>query len=115
VLPGGQSERSVYDAWMPSPPRTRAIPPTQPTAHYTYDELGNRAAVARANGTTTAYTYNRLNRLTDIAHQPGASLLLGLPYTLAPSGLRTAIDETGAIVRHVDDIALAAISAISAS
>ena len=71
-------------------------------ATYTYDAVGNRASVERANGTKTSYTYNRLNRLTGLSHTAGASLLLGLSYTLDASGLRTAIDESGAQVRHVD-------------
>ena len=76
--------------------------PTVPAASYTYDAVGNRASVMRANGTSTTYAYNSVNRLTGIAHKAGASLLLGLAYTLDPSGLRTAIDESGAINRHVD-------------
>jgi RHS repeat-associated protein len=76
--------------------------PTVPAASYTYDAVGNRASVTRANGTSTTYAYNNVNRLTGIAHKAGASLLLGLAYTLDPSGMRTSIDESGAINRHVD-------------
>jgi RHS repeat-associated protein len=74
---------------------------TAPVAAYTYDEAGNRATLAYDNGSTTSYTYNRRNRLTGIRHKAGATLLLGIAYTLDPSGLRTGIHETGAINRQV--------------
>jgi RHS repeat-associated protein/uncharacterized repeat protein (TIGR01451 family) len=72
-----------------------------PIAAYTYDNVGNRATLSHDNGTTASYSYNRRNRLTGIQHKAGAALLLGVAYTLDPSGLRTGIEETGAINRQV--------------
>ncbi|UXI70443.1 RHS repeat-associated core domain-containing protein [Tahibacter amnicola] len=71
-------------------------------ADYGYDGVGNRDHLVYANGTRTDYAYNLRNRLTGITHKAGTSLLLGVVYTVDASGLRTAIDETGAIRRHVD-------------
>jgi RHS repeat-associated protein len=50
---------------------------------------------------TTSYSYNRRNRLTGIQHTLGATVLLGLAYTLDASGLRTGIAETGTTNRTV--------------
>jgi RHS repeat-associated protein len=72
-----------------------------PIATYVYDGVGNRASVTHDNGVTTTYAYNRRNRLTGIQHKLGATLLLGMAYTLDPSGLRTGITETGQIDRTV--------------
>ncbi|WP_257387797.1 putative Ig domain-containing protein, partial [Tahibacter caeni] len=70
-----------------------------PIATYGYDGVGNRASVTHDNGVTTSYSYNRRNRLTGIQHKVGATVLLGLAYTLDASGLRTGITETGQVDR----------------
>ena len=72
-----------------------------PIATYAYDGVGNRASVTHDTGVTTSYSYNRRNRLTGIQHKLGATVLLGLAYTLDASGLRTGIAETGTIDRTV--------------
>jgi RHS repeat-associated protein len=72
-----------------------------PIATYDYDGVGNRDSVTHDNGVITRYTYNRRNRLTGIQHKLGATLLLGVAYTLDASGLRTGITETGQIDRSV--------------
>ncbi len=72
-----------------------------PIATYGYDGVGNRESVTHDNGIVTSYAYNRRNRLTGIQHKLGATLLLGVAYTLDASGLRTAITETGQIERTV--------------
>jgi RHS repeat-associated protein/uncharacterized repeat protein (TIGR01451 family) len=74
---------------------------TNPIAIYAYTPVGSRESVSYDNGTSTSYTYNRRNRLTGISHKLGATVLLGVAYTLDPSGLRTGIAETGAINRTV--------------
>jgi YD repeat-containing protein len=72
-----------------------------PIATYVYDGVGNRESVTHDNGVVTSYGYNRRNRLTSIQHKLGATLLLGVAYTLDASGLRTGITETGQIERSV--------------
>ncbi|WP_386067933.1 putative Ig domain-containing protein [Tahibacter sp. UC22_41] len=72
-----------------------------PIATYGYDGVGNRASVTHDNGVTTSYSYNRRNRLTGIQHKLGATVLLGLAYTLDASGLRTGIAESGQVNRTV--------------
>jgi len=72
-----------------------------PIATYDYDGVGNRESVTHDNGIVTSYAYNRRNRLTGIQHKLGATLLLGVAYTLDASGLRTGITETGQINRSV--------------
>ena len=67
------------------------------TTRYEYDEVGNRHAMLRANGTTTEYGYNRLNRLTSLAHKAAAgALLFGAAYAVDASGMRTGIEESDA-------------------
>ncbi len=62
---------------------------------------GQPESVTHDNGVMTSYGYNRSNRLTSIQHKLGATLLLGVAYTLDASGLRTGITETGQIDRQV--------------
>ncbi len=67
---------------------------------YAYDSVGNRGQVNYANGTSTQYGYDKLNRLTTLeTRKPDNSLLASYQYTLAPTGHRLQVTEhTGRVV-----------------
>jgi len=56
-----------------------------------YDEAGNRSDSVLANGITANYTYDTLNRLTNIVHSGSLS---SFAYTLNENGMRHTISET---------------------
>ncbi|WP_171014197.1 Ig-like domain-containing protein, partial [Chitinivorax sp. B] len=62
---------------------------------YAYDAVGNQVAVVYPNGTEARYTYNKLGRLTRLAHtrKTDNTVLASFDYTLSPSGQRTKIVE----------------------
>jgi YD repeat-containing protein len=66
-----------------------------------YDANGNRASLAYPNGAITGYTYNTLNRLTNLGTTVPASgvTIQSYGFTLGPSGNRTAITEADGTVR----------------
>ncbi len=72
---------------------------------YVYDSVGNREQVNYANGTSTQYGYDKLNRLTSLeTRKPDNSLLASYQYTLAPTGHRTQITEhSGRVVDYSYD------------
>ena len=64
-----------------------------------YDANGNRASLAQPNGAVTAYTYDNLNRLTNLATTI-ASLsrtVQTYAFTLGPAGNRTRIVEAAGL------------------
>ena len=64
------------------------------TTVYTYDAAGNRASVTQANGVTTQYVYDVLNRLTQLTSQNSSGTVLQqYDYTLDASGRRMLIEE----------------------
>ena len=62
------------------------------TTSYSYDEVGNLSGYVYPNGVTTAYTYNTLNRLTDMVISKTASIA-SYVYELGPAGNRTSVTE----------------------
>jgi len=64
-----------------------------------YDETGNRASLIHPNGVETAYTYDTLNRLTNLATtHPGLSRTIhSYVFDLGPSGNRTRIIESAGL------------------
>jgi RHS repeat-associated protein len=68
----------------------------------TIDPNGNRASLAYPNGTATAYTYDRLNRLTDLNTLRGPATIQRYIFTLAPAGNREKIEEHDDTVRTYD-------------
>ncbi len=59
-----------------------------------YDQNGNRARIALPNSVTTDYTYNALNRLTNLSSTNSVGdVLQSYAYTLGAAGNRTRIDE----------------------
>lgn len=62
---------------------------------YQYDLVGNLKSYTYPNSVTHAYTYNKLNRLTDLTVNAGATPIASYSYTLGPSGNRTKVVELG--------------------
>jgi RHS repeat-associated protein len=62
---------------------------------HAYDSNGNRSSVTQPNGVLTAYTYDALNRLTNLSATRPASgtTILTQALTLGPAGNRTRIVE----------------------
>jgi RHS repeat-associated protein len=71
---------------------------------YSYDAVGNRESVTYPNGTVTEYTYDSINRLTNLVNRRADnSVISRYDYTLAPAGNRTRVVETtGSGVRTID-------------
>ena len=66
---------------------------------HTYDPNGNRASLIHPNGVETAYIYDPLNRLTNLATtHPGLSRTIqSYVFDLGPSGNRTRIIESAGL------------------
>ena len=63
---------------------------------YAYTAAGSRASVTLPSGIQTLYTYDSLNRLTEIKHVNSADALLGsFAYQHAPNNLRTGLTCLG--------------------
>ncbi len=60
---------------------------------YQYDAVGNLAGYAYPNGVTSSYTYNSLNRLTDLKVKQGVTDQARYSYTLGAAGNRTQVQE----------------------
>ncbi len=70
------------------------LEPVTNVTRYTYTDVGSRSTVTIANGVQTRYSYNALNRLTDLIHVNGAGQTIGsYAYTLAQDGRRTSATE----------------------
>jgi len=61
---------------------------------YTYDPVGNRSSVSYPNGTVAEYTYDTLNRLTELFnHKANGDTVSWYEYTLGPAGNRVKVTE----------------------
>ncbi len=70
-----------------------SIDPCEETFHE-YTSVGSRDWTGLANGTDTEYSYNALNRLTNVKHISSLSeTLSSFSYTLAANGMRTSVTE----------------------
>jgi RHS repeat-associated protein len=70
---------------------------TPEVTEYRYDENGNRHAVTLANGIYTEYTYDALNRLTNITHYEDNTKtdeISHFGYQLYADGMRATVDES---------------------
>ena len=65
---------------------------------YTYDPNGNRASIEYPNGITTRYTYDQINRLTELTtmRERDNAVVQRQAYTLGPSGNRIRVEEANA-------------------
>ncbi|MGA2084000.1 MAG: DUF2341 domain-containing protein [Terracidiphilus sp.] len=76
--------------------------PGQNTTNYTYDNASNVATVVYPNGLISTFTYDPMNRLTELSMPPIADY----KYTLGPTGNRTnATEQSGrSLVWNYDNI-----------
>ena len=75
--------------------------PNNGTYSFDYDNAGRRTRLDQPNGTRTTYTYDTLNRLTNLTtvHVPSSTSIQSYAYTLGATGIRTRIDEAGGVAR----------------
>ncbi|GAJ15746.1 unnamed protein product, partial [marine sediment metagenome] len=69
------------------------VPRTDEITYYSYSSVGSLEQVAYPNNTTT-YTYDNLNRLTDVNIYDNSGLFASYAYELAADGTRTAVAES---------------------
>ncbi|HJQ24579.1 MAG TPA: RHS repeat-associated core domain-containing protein, partial [Blastocatellia bacterium] len=67
--------------------------PATGVTSYSYDAAGNLSGYVYPNAVQTAYTYNSLNRLTDMSITKSAATLASYSYTLAAAGNRLSVIE----------------------
>lgn len=65
------------------------------TTSYAYDNVGNLSGYQYPNGVQSKYSYNMLNRLTNLGVASSGSTIASYAYTLGPTGNRTAVAEFG--------------------
>jgi YD repeat-containing protein len=71
---------------------------------YNYDAVGNLQNFAYPNGVTHAYSYDPLNRLTQMGSSKNASSISNYAYTLGAAGNRTSVAElSGRTVAYAYD------------
>jgi RHS repeat-associated protein len=92
---GGAAMDYAYDGHN----RLASVTDASGSTTYSYDAVGNLAGFLYPNGVQTSYTYNTLNRLTNVIGAKTATLA-SYTYTLGPSGNRTAVTEANG--RQVD-------------
>jgi len=80
----------------------QSVPTNLQTVTYVYDAV-NLRSVVRPNGVTTDYTYDQLDRLTNVVTNGPVGLIASVHYTLDATGHRMRADENnGGIIRTVD-------------
>lgn len=67
--------------------------PNNKVTTYAYDDAGNLESYTYGNGVKSAYTYDSLNRLTDLNVSRAATALAGYSYTLGAAGNRERVTE----------------------
>ena len=67
---------------------------TDELAKIGYDLNGNREQVLRANGVSTGYKFDSLNRLDKLTHAKGNVVLSSFDYTVRQDGKRTGVSES---------------------
>ncbi|RPI72511.1 MAG: hypothetical protein EHM38_01775, partial [Geobacteraceae bacterium] len=71
---------------------------------YSYDDAGSLAGYVYPNGVETAYTYNALNRLTDMHVAKAGADVARYQYTLGATGNRLSVSElSGRTVNYLYD------------
>ena len=74
--------------------RLKTITDANGVTTYTYNSVGRLATQSNANGTLVTYSYDSLNRLTNLTHTDSAnSVLASYQYTLGDDGNRQHIIE----------------------
>jgi RHS repeat-associated protein len=79
--------------------------PDNGLTEYFYNPVGNRDSLNNANGTSSEYHYDNLNRLTDLVnHAPDGTVISRFAYDLNAAGIRTAVtEEDGSRVDYAYD------------
>jgi RHS repeat-associated protein len=90
VTPQGTTTYT-YDALN----RLAGVVDTTGTTTYSYDAVGNLTSTIYPNGLTTAYTYNTLNRLTQVSNTGPGGLISSYTYSLGAAGNRLQVTEAG--------------------
>jgi RHS repeat-associated protein len=65
-----------------------------------WDPNGNRSALSQPNGTDTSYTYDTLNRLTNLMTTGPSGIIQSYDFTLGLAGNRERIDEADGTFRE---------------
>ncbi|MGC1378977.1 MAG: DUF6531 domain-containing protein, partial [Anaerolineales bacterium] len=74
--------------------------PANAVTTFDYDALGLRSQEVLPNGVSIDYTYDALNRLTDIDQHKDAALLASYAYTFDPVGNRLSVTEASGNSTH---------------
>ena len=73
-------------------------------ATYNYDANGNRSSLMYENGTTTSYSYNRSNWVTNVTNKKGNAILSSFEYTYYADGNQhNKTDNTYKVTTYVYD------------
>src|SRR5262249_45989072 len=71
---------------------------------YTYDGVHNVLSTTAANGVQSVYTYNSVDRMTQLTHSKSATTLASYTHTLDPTGRRLSVTEnTGRVTTYTYD------------
>jgi len=74
------------------------------TTNYAYDPVGNLKSDRRPNGVQQDYTYNAINRLTNLTIGKNGTNLAGYTYTLDKTGRRlSVVEQSGRAVNYTYD------------
>ena len=65
------------------------------TTTYAYDAVGNLAGTTYPNGNSSAYTFDALNRLTQVTNSGPSGLISSYTYALGAAGNRLQVVEAG--------------------
>ena len=78
------------------------VDPAGRTYTHGYDANGNRGSVVYPNGVESQWTYDTLNRLTQLrtTHPASGRMVQSYAFTLGPAGNRTRIEEHDGTVRQ---------------
>jgi len=73
-------------------------------ATYGYDANGNRSSLAYPNGTSTAYTYNDANLVTNLVNKQNGAVISSYAYTYYTDGNQaTKTENTGRVTAYAYD------------
>jgi RHS repeat-associated protein len=97
---GGGSDTYTYDQLN----RLSTVTDASGGTTYAYDAVGNLQNFVYPNGVTHAYSYDTLNRLTQMGASANAAALSNYAYTLGAAGNRTSVAElSGRTVAYAYD------------
>ncbi len=74
--------------------------PNNGTYDFDWDRNGNRSSLSQPNGTATSYSYDTLNRLTNLTTNGPTGVIQSYDFTLGLAGNRERIDEADGTFRE---------------